>query len=322
MNNQPQDASLTAGKGLMILGVGSDRPAKPTRAPLGIRVANLFAILLPFAGLIAAIVLLWGPALGWTHLAIFFVMYLLTGFGITVGYHRLFTHKSFKTGRVMTFLIGVFGSMAFEGPILQWAATHRQHHQHSDHEYDPHSPHAHGKGLRNMFRGFIHAHMGWLIKPQSTDVERYVPDLKNDPLVNFMSRTFLVWALLGMVLPAILGGLLTMSWWGVLLGFIWGGLVRIFFVHHITWSVNSVCHIWGRKRFKSGDESRNNAICGVLALGEGWHNNHHAFPASARHGLRWWEIDFSYLLIRGMALLGLASDVKTPSQEHIERKLA
>lgn len=326
MNNQPQDATLSAGKGFLLLGGAPTRNEETLvprqRASIGVRVANLLAILLPFAGLIVAIALLWGTGIGWAHLGVFFVMYLLTGFGVTIGYHRLFTHKSFKTSKVMTFIIGVLGSMAVEGPILQWAATHRQHHQHSDHEDDPHSPHAHGKGFRNMFRGLIHAHMGWLVKPLSRDLDRYVPDLKKDPVVRLVDRGFLVWVALGLIIPAALGGLLTMSWWGVLLGFLWGGLVRIFFVHHVTWSVNSVCHIWGGQRFKSGDESRNNVICGVLALGEGWHNNHHAFPASARHGLRWWELDLSYIVIRGMEMIGLASDVKTPSREHIERKLA
>jgi len=286
------------------------------------RVVNLVAILLPFAGLIAAIVWLWGFGVGWVPLVVFAVMYMLTGLGITVGYHRLFTHKSFDTGPVMTAVIGALGSMAVEGPILTWVATHRQHHQHSDGVDDPHSPHAHGAGFLNMIRGLFHAHLGWILRPHAPDLDRYVPDLRRSRLVRFMSATFPVWVVVGLAAPAIAAGLLTLSWWGALLGFLWGGLVRIFFVHHVTWSINSVCHLWGARPFDCHDESRNNAIFGVLGFGEGWHNNHHAFPASARHGLRWWQVDTSYLVIRAMALVGLARNVRTPSAEHIQRKHA
>lgn len=288
---------------------------------MSIRIANLLAILLPFVGFVVAVALLWGVAMDWVHLALFFAMYVVTGLGITIGYHRLFTHKSFETSRVMKALIGVIGSMAVEGPILSWVATHRCHHQHSDDEHDPHSPHTHGAGFRNMIRGIWHAHMGWIVKGHAADVDRYAPDLKRDRIVTSISRTFPLWVLLGLLIPTALGGLLTMSWMGALLGFLWGGLVRIFFVHHVTWSINSVCHIWGRQPFDCHDESRNNAIFGILGFGEGWHNNHHAFPASARHGLHWWQIDTSYLLIRAMSLIGLAWNVRKPTPDHIQRKL-
>jgi len=239
-----------------------------------------------------------------------------------VGYHRLFTHRSFKTPRPVAALLATLGSMAVEGPLLHWVAVHRRHHQHSDEHDDPHSPHAHGTTLWGIARGMWHAHMGWLMQAPPRGLVRYVGDLRRDTMIRRMSRLFPLWVLLGLLIPAVLGGLLTMSWTGVLLGFIWGGLVRIFLVHHVTWSINSVCHIWGSRPFQCHDESRNNPIFGVLAFGEGWHNNHHAFPTSARHGLRWWQIDVSYLVIRGMALVRLAHDVRVPTADRVAAKRA
>ena len=291
------------------------------RAPLSVRLMYLLAVTLPFAGLLTAIGLLWPLGFGWAHLALLLSMYVLTGLGVTVGYHRLFTHKSFETGPVMTFIIGALGSMAAEGPIITWVATHRKHHQHSDDDEDPHSPHAHGSGLWGMMRGLWHAHMGWLFRDRDVDTNRYAPDLQKDPVVRALSKTFPIWVALGLIIPAVLGGVLTMSWMGVILGLLWGGFVRIFLVHHVTWSVNSICHLWGAQRFQSHDESRNNFVCALLAFGEGWHNNHHAFPASARHGLRWWEIDTSYMVIKAMKWLGLARNIRTPSPERIAAKV-
>ncbi len=290
--------------------------------PLGQRIVNLLAILVPLAGLIAAMVLMWGWGLTWVELTLMAVMYLLTGFGVTVGYHRLFTHKSFETGRVMTAILGVLGSMSVEGPITRWVAFHRKHHQHSDTDEDPHTPHSHGGGIVNVMRGFWRAHAGWLFERMPSDLDRYIPDLKKDRLVRVLSQLFPLWVLLGLVIPAAIGGLVTLSWTGALLGFLWGGLVRILLIHHVTWSVNSICHIWGSRPFRSHDESRNNPIVGVLALGEGWHNNHHAFPTSARHGLRWWQVDASWILIWLMARVGLAWNIRVPSQERIMAKRA
>jgi len=289
-------------------------------AELKLRLINITAVLLPLAGFAVAVVLLWGGTFNWLYLAILAGMYLATAIGITVGYHRLFTHRSFRTPRPVAAVLAVLGSMAAEGPVLQWVAVHRRHHQHSDEHDDPHSPHTHGTGFRGLLLGLWHAHMGWLFRASPRGLVRYVRDFREDSLMRRMSRLFPVWVILGLIVPAALGGLLTMSWMGVLLGFIWGGLVRIFFVHHVTWSINSVCHIWGSRPFRSHDESRNNAIFGVLALGEGWHNNHHAFPTSARHGLRWWQLDVSYLIIRAMSLIGLARDIKVPSPERLAAK--
>ena len=290
---------------------------------LSTRVANILGVILPFAGLATAIFLLWGIAFNWVHLGIMAGMYIVSGLGITVGYHRFFTHKSFSTSRPVAFLLGVFGSMAMQGSIIEWAAVHRSHHQHSDDEGDPHSPHASRgtwAGVLGVVRGFWHAHAGWLFKRKAAGMGRYVRDLDKDKMIKTVSVLFPLWVLIGLLLPAALGGLLTMTWSGVLLGFLWGGLVRIFLVHHVTWSVNSVCHIWGSRPFNSHDHSRNNPILGVLAMGEGWHNNHHAFPTSARHGLAWWQFDLSFEIIRFMGLIGLARNIRVPALERMESK--
>ncbi len=300
---------------------------QPTAAPpldpehevaLSSRVINLLGVTVPLAAVGVAIALLWGVAFSWQYLVIMAGMYLVTGFGITIGYHRLFTHKSFRTPRPIAAVLGVMGSMAAEGSLMQWVAAHRLHHQHSDHEGDPHSPHLHGSGFVAAVKGMWHAHIGWALKKRPDEnTGRNIRDLKKDPVLRVVDRLFPVWVVAGLLIPAALGGLLTMSWMGVLLGFLWGGLVRVFLIHHVTWSINSVCHIWGSRPYASKDHSRNNAIFGILALGEGWHNNHHAFPSSARHGLSWWQFDASYVVIRGMNAVGLASDLRVPRREKL-----
>ncbi|MGQ0627232.1 MAG: acyl-CoA desaturase [Phycisphaerales bacterium] len=287
---------------------------------VGLRLANLGGVLFPFIGLVVAIVMLWGVAFDWVYLALMVGMYAISGFGITVGFHRYFTHKSFETSPVGVYLLAAAGSMAAQGGVIEWVADHRLHHQCSDDEHDPHSPHQSGSGIRGFLKGLWHSHMGWILRSRTPDNDRYVPDLKKDPLVCAVDRQFVMWVGIGLALPAVLGGLLTWSWMGVLLGFIWGGLVRVFLVHHVTWSVNSVCHIWGSRPYESHDHSRNNAVVGVLALGEGWHNNHHAFPTSARHGLSWWQIDTSYMLIRALEIVGLAWNLKVPTADRMEAK--
>ncbi|MCB9839198.1 MAG: fatty acid desaturase [Phycisphaeraceae bacterium] len=290
-------------------------PYESIRVPLRMRIANLIAIILPFAGIVAGGVLIWPLGFGWLYIALLVGGYLCTGIGVTAGFHRLFTHKSFETGRGVKFILGVLGSMAVEGPLLSWVATHRCHHQHSDRDDDPHSPHSFGGGLWRMLRGIWHAQMGWIISHKSPSFKKYVPDLEHDRMLRFIHAAFPLWVAVGLLIPALLGGLITLSWTGALLGFIWGGLIRVFFVHHVTWSVNSVCHIWGAQPYDCHDESRNNPIFGVLALGEGWHNNHHAFPTSARHGLKWWQFDASWLFIRTLMLLNLARNPRLPSKD-------
>jgi len=282
-------------------------------------VGTFVGVVAPLVGLLVAVYGLWGWGFSWIDLVILAVMYTATGFGITIGYHRLFTHRSFETNRPVKFILAVLGSMAVEGPLLRWVATHRRHHQHSDQEADPHSPHRFGDGFWGVLAGWWHAHVGWIFKPIVPGLDRYIQDLKKDKLLQSVSRLFGVWVALGLVIPAVAGGLLTGTWMGALLGFLWGGLVRVFLVHHATWSINSVCHLWGSRPYPTRDESRNNIFFGMLALGEGWHNNHHAFPTSARHGLRWWQLDVSYSVICVMKWLGLAWRVRVPAPQEDHR---
>ena len=286
--------------------------------PPFVRGILLLGILIPPIALIAAMVIAWNRGFYLTDLFLLIGMYLFTGYGITIGFHRYFSHKSFEAPRPVVFILAVLGSMAMQGPIFWWVATHRCHHQHSDHDLDPHSPYA--PGDHGMIRGFMHAHMGWLFRPRTEPVDRYVPDLKQDPMLRWVDEHFMYLAIAGIVIPGVIGGLVTMSWWGALGGALWGGLIRIMVEHHATWSVNSICHIWGSQPYESHDESRNNAIVGVIALGEGWHNNHHAFPTSARHGLHWWQFDSSWVIIRTMKMLGLASSLKLPTEERMASK--
>jgi stearoyl-CoA desaturase (Delta-9 desaturase) len=254
---------------------------------------------------------LWEKALHWSDLMIFVTFYLLCGLGVTVGFHRLFTHRSFSTTPWLRFTFAVLGSAAIEGPVISWVADHRKHHAFSDQEGDPHSPHVgHGGGLRGALRGLAHAHVGWLfIHTQRGAKRRYAPDLMKDPVVAFVDRTFVAWALLGLALPFLLGLLVGQSLKSGLTALLWGGAVRMLVIHHVTYSINSLCHYFGRRRFATGDESRNLLWLALPSLGEAWHNNHHAFPTSAAHGLRRWELDPSALVIRLLEKLGLAWDV-------------
>ncbi len=297
------------------------QPSEPLESvPWNKKLGTFLVIIVPIVGLIASIVMLWGWGISWIHVVLLLVGYLLTGHGVTVGFHRLFTHKSFETGPIVTSVLGVLGSMSVEGSILKWVATHRMHHQHSDREMDPHSPHHEGEGLIGYLKGIWHSHMGWFFRPDPPGLEKYVKDLKSDRLVVTLSKLFPLWLVLGLVIPGVIAGLVTQSWIGGLLGVLWGGFVRVLLVHHVTWSVNSACHLWGAMPFRTHDQSRNNPVFGILAMGEGWHNTHHAFPASARHGLAWWQIDSSYLVIRTLALLGLARNIRLPSPERIAAK--
>jgi stearoyl-CoA desaturase (delta-9 desaturase) len=292
-------------------------PAGPilAKAPLGVRIVTFIAIVIPVLGVVAAPFFLWGWGFGWTDLGLLLGMYVLTALGITVGFHRLFVHRSFETFLWIKFIWAVLGSMAVQGSLFKWVGLHRRHHQYSDTPNDPHSPQHGGRGVLGLLKGFWHAHIGWFFDADPPDLDRYVKDLSVSRALRVASYLFPLWAVLGLVLPAVLGGVITLSWNGVWTGLIWGGLVRVFLVHHVTWSVNSACHLWGMRPYKSNDMSRNNVVFGILALGEGWHNTHHAFPTSARHGLRWWQIDVSYGVIHTLALLGLAWNLKLPTAE-------
>jgi stearoyl-CoA desaturase (Delta-9 desaturase) len=272
------------------------------------RYVNLAGVVLPFVGVVVAIVLLWNHGVDGIDLGILGVMYLVTAVGVTVGYHRLLTHRAFRTYPWLERTFAVMGSLSVQGSVLDWVADHRKHHAHTDAEGDPHSPHVgHGSGLR----GLLYAHMGWLLETQGqSDWKKYASELYEDPAMRKIGRRFPMLVAVSLLVPTIAGFVLhgfTLS--GALQGYIWGGLVRIFLVHHVTWSVNSVCHYFGSRRFDIEDRSTNVSWLAVLSLGESWHHNHHAFPRSAYHGLRWWEIDLSGLLIALMARVGLAWDV-------------
>jgi stearoyl-CoA desaturase (delta-9 desaturase) len=281
------------------------------------RVANLLATLAPLALVGFAAWRAWGGALRWPDLVALTVSYLLTGLGVTVGFHRLLTHRSFKTSAPMRALLAALGSMAVEGPAIEWVANHRKHHRFSDQPGDPHSPHVdRPEGWRGALVGLFHAHVGWILGGDAlADRQRYAKDLLADPVVSFIDRTFLVWVLAGLALPFGLGVALTGSVAGGLTALLWGGAVRIFLLHHATFSINSLCHFFGRRHFATADESRNLLWLALPTLGEAWHNNHHAFPTSARHGLRWWQIDPSGWLIAAMERAGLVWDVVKISRE-------
>jgi len=262
------------------------------------RVTVVALVIIPLIGVLLAIRLLWNRAVGWGDLALLVGLYIPISLGITIGFHRYLTHRGFRTGTVLKGTLLILGSMAVEGPALGWAANHRKHHALSDKPGDPHSP----------MDGFFHAHIGWLFEGQQADAMVYARDLRQDAMVVWVSRLFPLWVTLTLLIPFLIGG-----WTGLL----WGGLVRVFLTHHVTWSVNSVCHTFGRRPFSTADQSRNQWLVGLLALGEGWHNNHHAFPRSALHGLHWWQFDLSGLTVRALARLRLITQVQRVTRDEI-----
>jgi len=288
------------------------------------KIANLGAVVVPFLAVLAAIALLWNDVVGTADLAIAAVMYLLTAVGITVGFHRLLTHRSFQTSKRLEYTFAVLGSMAVQGPVISWVADHRKHHAHTDEEGDPHSPHVgHASGVRGVLSGLWHAHSGWLMSTQGrADWKRYAPDLYEDPTMRVIGRQFVPLVIASLALPALAGYVVSGTIAGAATGLLWGGLVRIFFVHHITWSVNSVCHYFGTRRFNTEDRSTNVFWLALPSLGESWHHNHHAFPRSAVHGLRRREIDPSAVIIGTMEKLGLAWNVVRISPERQAQRTA
>jgi stearoyl-CoA desaturase (Delta-9 desaturase) len=278
---------------------------------------------LPVLALGVAVWQAWDGLLRPSDLVVFAILYVLTGLGVTVGFHRLLTHRSFKAGPAVRGTLAILGSAAIEGPAISWVADHRKHHAFSDRLGDPHSPHVdHGVGWAGALRGLLHAHMGWLFRhDQRGSRARYTPDLLADPTIRFVDRTFIVWALAGLAVPFGLGVAIGGSVRAGLTGLLWGGAVRIFVLHHVTYSINSICHVFGRRRFRTSDESRNVFWLALLSFGESWHNNHHAFPTSARHGLGRWQLDPSALVIRGLEACGLVWDVVRVTPER-QRKAA
>ena len=277
----------------------------------------------PFIGLVLALWMLWGRGFSYTDLGIFLGLYCFTGIGVTIGFHRLFTHRSFETKTWLKGLFAVAGSMAMEGSVIAWVADHRRHHAFADKAGDPHSPHLEdGAGLGGVLKGLWHAHMGWLFDRTRTVQERWAPDLLKDRTVVAMNRLFPLWAILSFFAPAGLGFAITRTWQGALTAFLWGSLVRIFLLHHVTWSVNSICHFYGKRPFETPDYSTNNWALAFISFGESWHNNHHAFPTSAVHGIGKGQFDISGAVIAGLEKIGLAQRVKRVSPSQLVAKLS
>jgi stearoyl-CoA desaturase (delta-9 desaturase) len=275
------------------------------------KIGNLLGVFVPVAAFVAALVLVWERFVGPLDLAVMTVMYVATGLGVTVGFHRLLTHRSFSTVGWVRAVFAVLGSMSVQGPVIHWVADHRKHHAFTDEDGDPHSPHVDG-GLRGLW----HAHVGWLFSVAGrAETQRYARDLADDPVMRGISRLFPGWVALGLAIPFAIGWAATGTLRGALIGLLWGGLVRIFLLHHVTFAINSVCHFFGRRRFATDDESRNVFWLALPSFGESWHHNHHAFPTSAFHGLRRRELDPGGVVIRALERLGLAWDVVRPSRE-------
>jgi stearoyl-CoA desaturase (Delta-9 desaturase) len=282
---------------------------------------TLIITTVPLVGTILAIWGLWGTGIGVLDLTLFLTMYLATGLGITVGYHRLFTHRSFRARRPLKIGLAILGGMAVEGSVLQWCATHRRHHAFADQYGDPHSPHlAQAAGVKGVLLGLWHAHSGWLFGDEMTSETEYVPDLLADKDLVRIGRSFPLLTVVTFILPPLIGLIATRSFAGMFTAFLWGTLVRILLLHHVTWSINSICHFYGREAYRARDESKNVWALSPISFGESWHNNHHAFPWSARLGLSPWQVDMGWYAIRGLKALGLATDIKVPTPDQLEKR--
>lgn len=313
-------------------------PTRPTAPPLAdphaglpanaigrrkstLEIVTLYAIVaVPFLALAAVVPAVWGWGVSWLDIGLAVGLYYLTLLGVTVGYHRHFTHGSFRARRLLRLALAAAGSMAIQGPVIQWVADHRRHHAFSDRAGDPHSPWRFGTDLRSLLKGMVHAHLGWLFDRRKTNQERYAPDLLKDPALRTTSRLFVVWAFLSLAAPAVIGGLVTGSWAGAWSAFFWAGLVRIALLHHVTWSINSVCHVVGNRPFVSRDRATNFWPLAILSAGESWHNLHHADPTCARHGVLRGQVDISARMIWIFEKLGWARDVKWPDPVRLAAK--
>jgi stearoyl-CoA desaturase (delta-9 desaturase) len=278
-------------------------------------------IVVPLAAVLAAVPLAWGRWISYRDIVLMVVLYAITGHGITVGFHRYFTHGAFKAKKALRVALAIAGSMAVEGPVIRWVADHRRHHAFSDAEGDPHSPWRYGRSSRALIKGIFHAHVGWLFDPEQTDQRRFAPDLLRDRSIAFVHKTFAAWTATSLLLPAVIGGLWGGSFEAALQAFFWAGLVRIALLHHVTWSINSICHTFGKRPFKTRDRSANVWPLAIISMGESWHNLHHAEPTSARHGVQRGQLDTSARLIWAFEKVGLATDVRWPDPARLSARL-
>jgi stearoyl-CoA desaturase (delta-9 desaturase) len=306
-------------------GVARSRAPRPDLepepgSPLDRFLVGLF-VAVPLLAVLAAIPIAWGWGLGWHDIVIGFVFYVIAGLGISMGFHRHFTHSSFKAAKPLHVALAIAGSIAIEGPVLVWVADHRRHHKYSDREGDPHSPWRFGSDWKALTKGFLYAHIGWLFNPNRTSQQKFCPDLLADAPIRRISNTFPLWAAISLLGPALIGGLWSMSLAGALTAFFWASLVRICLLHHVTWSINSVCHTFGNEDFDVRDKSRNVAWLAIPSFGESWHNLHHSDPTCARHGALEGQIDISARTIWLAEKLGWAWDVRWPEEDRLSGKL-
>jgi stearoyl-CoA desaturase (Delta-9 desaturase) len=288
-----------------------------------VRIANIAVVVIPFVAFAVALATLWNEFVSPRDLVIGFVMYALTLLGVTIGFHRYLTHRAFQTSKAVEYILAIVGSMAIEGPVVNWVADHRKHHAHTDEEGDPHSPHGFGPGLRGALKGLFHAHVGWLWADHGiAERRKYARDLVEDRGMRIINLSFGPLAALSLAIPFFAGWAIGGSLRDGLTAFLWGGLVRVFFLHHVTWSINSICHFFGRRRFATTDQSTNVFWLALPSFGEAWHHNHHAFPRSAFHGLRWYQVDVAGLVILALEKLGLVWNVVRISPERQAQRIS
>lgn len=303
-------------------GVAPFPDARSTARTVGgpVQVAVAAAITgIPIAGLIAAVWLAWGHGVGLTDLLLMTSLYVFTGIGVTAGFHRCFTHRSFTAAPALRVVLAIAGSMSFQGDVVGWVATHRRHHAFADRPGDPHSPYRHGSSLGGLLRGLLDAHIGWLFRADPTPSERYAPDLRADPAMRAVSRAFPALSVLSLAVPFALGWAIGGTLFAALTALLWAGLVRVMLLQHVTWSVNSLCHMLGSRPFTTRrfDRATNLWPLAVLSFGESWHNLHHSDPTCARHGVDRFQVDITARVIRIFERAGWATNVRWPAPNRL-----
>jgi stearoyl-CoA desaturase (delta-9 desaturase) len=306
-------SQLENANGVLAGNNSSQAAAKSTSRQL----ITYIVVLLPTVAFAYGMYLVWENRVTTLDMILLSVMFVLTLVGIEGGFHRLISHRAFKTYPLVRNLFVIFGSMASQGPVIFWAATHRQHHAYTDEVGDPHSPVAGSQGFLGRIIAFTYGHCRWLFANENTDWARFGADLIKDKSLFRLNQTYFTWVVLGLIIPAIIGGIATLSWEGAFGGLLWGGLIRIFLVHHTVWSVNSLCHLFGSQPFAVGGNSKNNLILALPTFGGAWHNNHHAFPRAANNSFKWWQIDIIGLIIVVLSRIGLAWELYIPTRQSI-----